>query len=122
MRLKLHQRQNGDVTVVELEGSLILGAETDALREMVRKLIKSRRVKIVLHLQQVSRLDSIGVGTMMDAVKWARRAGGDVCLLQLSKRVQDVLNLLGLAQRPELLRICSDEQAAVDSFRLAAPG
>jgi len=117
MRLKLQERQDGDVTVLELEGSLTLGAEADALREHVRRLLKARKIKIVLHLQKVNRLDSVGIGTMMDAVKHARAAGGDLRLAQLSKTAADVLGLLTLTQRPDLLAIFPNEQEAIASLR-----
>jgi anti-sigma B factor antagonist len=117
MRLKLQERQDGDVTVLALEGALIIGPEVDALRERIRQLLKVGKVKIVLHLQNVNRLDSIGVGTMMDAVKRTRAAGGDLRLAQLSKSASDVLGLLTLTQRPDLLAIFPDEQAAIASLR-----
>src|SRR3990172_6844598 len=117
MPLKLQERQDGDVTVLELDGALIMGAEVDALRERIRALLKAHKVKIVLHLEKVNRLDSIGVGTMMDAVKRPRAAGGAPRLAHLSKTAADVLRLLTLTQRPDLLAIFPDEQAAIASLR-----
>jgi anti-sigma B factor antagonist len=117
MRLNIQERQDGDVTVLELEGALILGPEADALRERVRQLLKARKVKIVLHLQNLNRLDSVGVGTMMDAVRRTRKAGGDLRLAQLSKTAADVLGLMTLTRRPDLLAIFPDEQEAIASLR-----
>jgi anti-sigma B factor antagonist len=120
MRLKLQEKRRGDVTVLELEGSLILGQEADALREHVRRLLKARRVKIVLDLRNLQRLDSVGVGTMMDAVKRSRDAGGDLRLAHLSKTANNVLSLLSLTKRPDLLHISTDEQEAVASLAASA--
>lgn len=121
MRLKLQERESGPVTILELEGQLILGPEVDALRRAIQKLLKARKAKIVLHLGKLERLDSVGVGTMIDAVKSARRAGGDIRLLALSKNAQGVLTLLGLTRRPEWVRIFAQEQEALDSFQVTAP-
>lgn len=117
MRLKLQERELGPVTVVELEGQLTFGDESDALRQQVRKLIKARRTSLVFTLDKLTRLDSVGIGTIMDGVKQARSARGDLHLAQLSKTASDVLGLLGLTRRPDLLRIFPDEQAAVAAFQ-----
>jgi anti-sigma B factor antagonist len=116
MRLAIQERQEGVITVLTLEGALVMGEEADALRGHIKKLLKARRTNIILQLEQVARLDSVGIGTIMDGVKRTRAAGGDVYLARLSKTAADVLGLLGLAQRPELLRIFPDEQAALAAF------
>jgi anti-sigma B factor antagonist len=99
-----------------LSGALILGEETDTLRAETRALFKKRRTKIVVQLDEVHRLDSVGVGTLLDAVKRARAAGGDLHLAQLSKTAANVLSLLALINRPDLLRIFDDPQQAVAAF------
>lgn len=121
MRLKLQERQDSDVTILELEGALILGPEVDTLRNHIRKLLKARKVKIVLQLEKLKRLDSVGVGTLIQAATSARSAGGDVRLLQLSKPASDVLSLLRLDRMPGLLRTFLDEQEVLDSFRVPCP-
>ena len=117
MHLTIHERSSGEVTILELEGRLTLGPEADALHNHIKKLLKADKSKIVLELQKVIRLDSVGLGTMIGAVKSARSAGGDVRLLRLSKAASDVLDLLGLKLRPDILRIFGDEQEALESFR-----
>lgn len=116
MRLKLEKRQEGDVTVLMLSGALIFGEEADTLRAQIRTLLKKRHKKVVVQLEEVHRLDSVGVGTLLDAVKRARKAGGDLHLAQLSKAAADVLDLLSLTNRPDLLRIFDDPQEAVAAF------
>lgn len=117
MRLKLHERESGPVTVVDLEGQLVFGDESDALRAHLKKLIKARRTSLVFTLDKLTRLDSVGIGTIMDGVKQARSARGDLHLAQLSKTASDVLGLLGLTRRPDLVRIFPDEQEAVTAFQ-----
>lgn len=119
MRLVIQERQEGEITILTLEGTLVMGEEADALRDHTRRLLKARRTKIILQLEKVARLDSVGIGTIMDGVKRSRAAGGDVYLARLSKTAADVLGLLGLAHRPELLRIFPDEQAARAAFQSA---
>lgn len=117
MDLSIQERSHGDVTILGLEGRLTLGPETDALHSHIKTLLKAGKNKIVLELGKVIRVDSVGLGTMIGAVKSARSAGGDVRLLRLSKAASDVLDLLGLKLRPDILRVFEDEQEAVDSFR-----
>lgn len=117
MHLTIHERSHGEVTILELEGRLTLGPEADALHNHIKTLLKAGKNRIILELHKIIRVDSVGLGTMIGAVKSARSAGGDVRLLRLSKAASDVLDLLGLKVRPDILRIFEDEQEAVDSFR-----
>jgi anti-anti-sigma factor len=116
LRLALAVREAGDVTVVELDGRLTLGSEADFLREKVTKLIGTGHTRILLQLAGLDRLDSIGVGTLLDLKIAARRRGGDVRLCQLSKSAEAVLSLLGLLRRPDLLGVFPSEQAALAGF------
>ena len=116
MQLKIEERQAGEVTLLELEGRLTLGDETTAYRERVKQLLDARRNKIIVRLQKISRLDSAGVGILLASVKSARSAGGDLRLLELSQQVRDVLTLIGVATKPDVVRIFLSEQEALDSF------
>ncbi len=116
MHLKIHERQTGDVTILELEGRITLGAEADGLYRQVRELLGRGRNKIVLQTQKVIRIDSAGWGSVMRALNSARAAGGDVRLLKPSKPTRELLELLGLVARSEILRVFVDEQEAVESF------
>jgi len=120
MRLTLQEREEGDITVLVLSGQLILGEEADALRDQMLRLVKKGRKRIVVELGEVSRLDSVGVGTLLDAVKRARAANGDLYLARLSKTAADVLDLLSLSGRPDLLRIFDDPHQAVAAFESLA--
>lgn len=117
MHLKITERRaEGNITILELEGRITLGAEADALYRQVRGLLDNTHSKIILQIDKVIRIDSAGWGTVMRAVASARSAGGDVRLLKPSKQARELLELLGLAVRPDLLRIFVDEQEAVESF------
>lgn len=116
MHLKVQPRQKGNVTILELEGRITLGAEADALYTNIRKLIDDQRPNVVLQLDKVIRIDSAGWGTVMRGVQSARTAGGDIRLLKPSQSARELLELLGLAARPDILRVFVDEREAVESF------
>ncbi len=120
MRLTIGQREAAGVTVLALEGHLIFGAEADALRAHIQQLLKARRVRIVLDLQGIQRLDSVGVGTMMDAVRRAREVGGELHVARLSPKAAGVLDLLGLTRRPDIFRVFPDDESAVAEMKTLA--
>ncbi|HXE75328.1 MAG TPA: STAS domain-containing protein [Candidatus Xenobia bacterium] len=116
MHLSIRARPVGDVTILELEGRVTLGAEADALYQQVRALLDQQHPRIVLQMEKVHRVDSAGWGAVMRSVGSARRAGGDVRLLKPSKPTRELLELLGLWARPDVLRVFVDEQEVVESF------
>lgn len=120
MPLTMTERRAGAAVILELAGELKFGAEADELRARLKKLLEARPPRVVLKLAGLARIDSIGIGTVMDAVQRAQRAGGDVVLLEPSPKVREVLGFLQLANRPELLRIFADEPAALEVFAAAA--
>ena len=116
MPLKIEERQIDEVTLLNLEGRLMLGEEVDALRQHVKSLLAACKTRIVIRLTNVTRLDSSGIGALLASVRSARSAGGDLRLLQPSKQAGDVLDLLGLRTKPDVVRIFLDEQEALQSF------
>ena len=116
MQLKIAERQVGEVIVLELEGRLTLGEETDALRQHVKNLVAAGKTRLIVRLTNVSRLDSSGLGTLVASVRSARSAGGDLRLLEPSKQVAEVLHLVGLSNKPDVVRIFLNEQEALESF------
>lgn len=116
MRLKINEHQEGDVSILELDGRLVIGPESEALYNHVKKLVKDGRKKIILHVQNVNKVDSIGFGLMMGSIKSVRGAGGKIFLLQPSKQVQEAINLTGLAIRPDILPVFLDKAEAIKNF------
>jgi len=116
VQLRIHERQAGEVTILELEGRITLGGEADGLYRQVRDLLDHSRCNILLQMEKVVRVDSAGWGSVMRSVGSARAAGGDVRLLKPSQTTQGLLENLGLAGRPDVLRIFADEQEALESF------
>src|ERR1039457_282344 len=84
-------REVSHVTIVDITGRITLGEETGLLRDTVRKLIAEGKKKIVLNLANVDYVDSSGVGELVSSFTTVRNSGGELKLLNLTKKVQDVL-------------------------------
>lgn len=106
-------REVSHVTIVDINGRITLGSETEALRATIRNLIAEGKKKIVLNLAQVDYIDSSGVGELVSSFTAVRNAGGDLKLLSLTKKVHDVLNVTKLYT---VFDIKEDEFNAVKSF------
>ena len=113
MDIKISTRQVEDVTVVDVSGRITLGEETSALRQAVRDLISQGKKKIVLNLAEVSYIDSSGVGELVAEYTAARNQGGELKLLNLTKKVHDLLQVTKLYT---IFDIKDDEYMAVKSF------
>jgi anti-sigma B factor antagonist len=111
--MQIHTREVSHVTIVDLNGRITLGDETGKLRDTVRNLIAADKKKIVLNLAQVDYIDSSGVGELVSSFTAVRNAGGELKLLNLTKKVQDVLNVTKLYT---VFDIKDDEFTAVKSF------
>jgi anti-sigma B factor antagonist len=106
-------REVSRVTIVDIEGRITLGDETGKLRDMVRELIAEDKKKIVLNLAQVDYIDSSGVGELVSSYTAVKNSGGELKLLALNKKVQDILNVTKLYT---VFDVKDDEFNAVKSF------
>jgi anti-sigma B factor antagonist len=106
-------REVSHVVVVDIVGRIVLGEELSALRDTVRALIAADKKKIVLNLAQVDYIDSSGVGELVSSFTTVRNAGGELKLLNLTKKVSDVLQVTKLYT---VFDIKDDEFTAVKSF------
>ena len=106
-------REVSHVTIVDINGRITLGDETGLLRDTVRNLIDQGKKKIVLNLANVDYVDSSGVGELVSSFTTVRNAGGELKLLNLTKKVQDVLYVTKLYT---VFDVKDDEFPAVKSF------
>jgi anti-sigma B factor antagonist len=106
-------REVSHVTIVDINGRITLGDETGLLRDTVHKLIAEGKKKIVLNLANVDYIDSSGVGELVSSFTTVRNSGGELKLLSLAKKVQDVLYVTKLYT---VFDIKDDEFTAVKSF------
>jgi anti-sigma B factor antagonist len=111
--MTITERAVGDVTILELDGRLVLyEGETD-LKTVINDLVSRGRTKIILDLKNVTYIDSAGVGVIIAKYVSVRRAGGDVKLLNLSRRSVRVMTITRLL---EVFETFDSEQEAVESF------
>ena len=113
MSVKLNTRQVGDVSVVDVAGRITLGEGSSALRDALRDLINKNQKKILLNLGDVNYIDSSGIGELVSAFTTTKNQGGELKLLNLTKKVHDLLQITKLYT---VFDVKDDEAAAVKSF------
>ena len=113
MSVKLTTRQVGEVTVVDAVGRITLGEGASTFRDTLRDLASGGKKKLLLNLAEVSYIDSSGIGEMVSGFTTVTNSGGQVKLLNLTKRVKDLLQITKLYT---VFEVFEDEAAAVRSF------
>ena len=113
MTMKTSARQVNGVTVVDLSGRITLGEGSVVLRDTVRELLSKGNKKILLNLGEVNYIDSSGIGELVSAFTTVRNQGGDLKLLNLTKKVHDLLQITKLYT---VFDVKDDEAKAVKSF------
>jgi anti-sigma B factor antagonist len=113
MPLTIENRDVGKVTILDMRGRITLGDEIEDLRSAVRNLVAKGQKKIILNLAEVDYIDSSGVGELVGCFTTVRNAGGELKLLNLSRKVHDVLQVTKLYT---VFDIRDDEFNAVKSF------
>ena len=114
MSLKAGSRQVDGVTIVDLSGRIVLGEATTTLREMLQNLLSQGQKKILLNLAEVSYIDSSGLGALVSGYTTLSGQQGQLKLLNLTKKVQDLLQITKLLT---VFEVHSDEATAVRSFQ-----
>ena len=76
MPLKIDTREVSHVTILDIEGRIVLGDEIGDLRDAVRSLVAEGKKKIILNLVGVDYIDSSGVGELVGSFTTVRNAGG----------------------------------------------
>lgn len=113
MSVKLTTRQVGNVSVVDVEGRITLGEGSSALREALRDLVAKKQMQILLNLGDVSYIDSSGIGELVSGYTTVSNSGGQLKLLNLNKRVKDLLQITKLYT---VFEVFEDEATAIRSF------
>ncbi len=111
--MKIVERRVGDVSILDLHGKILIGEGDDALREAVNQLVKSEKKKIVLNLADVPYVDSAGLGEIVRCYTTVSRQGGKLKLLNLTKKIQDLLSITKLLT---VFETHESEEQAVASF------
>jgi anti-sigma B factor antagonist len=103
----------GDVTVMDVAGRITLGEGSSALRDALRELVGKNQKKILLNLGEVSYIDSSGIGELVSGFTTVTNSGGNLKLLNLNKRVKDLLQITKLYT---VFDVHEDEAGAIRSF------
>jgi anti-sigma B factor antagonist len=111
--LKMSQREVDGVTVVALDGRIVLGEESNALREKVKGLFAEGKKKIVLNVNNITFIDSAGLGTLVASHHTAKKEGASLRLCHLDSKFQQVIQITKLQT---VLYISNTEVEAVASF------
>jgi anti-sigma B factor antagonist len=111
--MKTSTRKVENVTIVDLSGRITLGEGSVVLRDTIRDLIAKGDKKILLNLGEVTYIDSSGIGELVSAFTTVRNQGGELKLLNLTKKVHDLLQITKLYT---VFDIKDDEAAAIKSF------
>jgi anti-sigma B factor antagonist len=114
--MKIKTRQVDGVTIVDSSGRITLGEGSVQLRDAVRDLLAKGSKQILLNLGDVTYIDSSGIGELVSAYTTVRNQGGDLKLLNLTKKVHDLLQITKLYT---VFDVKDDEASAVASFARA---
>jgi anti-sigma B factor antagonist len=117
MALKITDRETDGVAVLTLEGRIVLGDETVALREKVKALLAAGKKKIILNLQNVSMIDSSGLGALVTAHSSAKANGATLRLCNLGTRTNELLQMTRLVT---VFEVSGTEADAVRAMAQAA--
>ena len=96
MSVKLTTRQVGDVTVIDAAGRITLGEGSSTFRDTIKDLTTKGQKKLLLNLADVTYIDSSGIGELVSGFTTVSNAGGSLKLLNLTKRIHDLLQITKL--------------------------
>ncbi len=113
MALRMTDREVGGVDVLDIEGRIVLGEESNAFREKVKGLLAAGKKKIILNLAQVGYIDSAGLGTLVATFHSARSQGATLKLTNLGSKFKEVLQVTKLMT---VFDTYDTEAAAIASF------
>lgn len=117
MLLYMVEKLVAGVIVLDLRGRIVLGSETEALRERVKRLLEAGHSRILLNLEEVSFIDSSGLSTLVSCFASVSKQGGELKLLSLNRRVHD---LLAITKLSTVFDIYDSQTEALRSFSSAA--
>ena len=114
MSVKISTRQVDGITVLDTSGRITLGEGSVQLRDAVRDLLSNGQKHILLNLGDVNYIDSSGIGELVSAFTTAKNQGGELKLLNLTRKVHDLLQITKLYT---VFDVKDDEASAIASFK-----
>src|SRR5260370_4029861 len=113
MSLKINIRENADATILDMSGRISLGDALAELRDSIREALAGDQKNILLNLAEVSHIDSSGLGQLIGSYATVTNRGGQMKLLNLQKRVHDLLQITKLVT---VFETYTNEEAALKRF------
>lgn len=111
--MTITERKSGDVTILDVEGKILLGEGDVQLKRKIDELIERKETKLLLNLANVPYMDSGGLGEIVRSYTTVKRAGGELKLLNATKRISDLLTITKLIT---VFEIYEEEGEAVKSY------
>ena len=113
----IEERVIGDITVLDLKGKMTLGEGDELLKDKINSLIHQGQKKLLLNLESVPYIDSAGLGEIVRTYTTVSRQGGNLKLVNLTKRITDLLSITKLLT---VFDTFDTESEAVSSFSASA--
>src|SRR3954452_10800664 len=111
--MKFTVRQNGYVTILDLNGKITIGSGEEALRNATQEILNNGAKKVVIHMAGVTMIDSSGIGELVSAYTTATNRGAKLKLANLPAKVSDILTITQLIT---VFDVFDSEAEAVNSF------
>ena len=111
--MQIEERASGDVVIFDLKAKLTIGEGDELLKDKINSLIQRGHRKLLLNLEGVPYVDSAGLGEIFRTYTTVSRQGGNLKLLNLTKRIED---LLAITKLLTVFDTYESEQEALDSF------
>src|SRR5438045_9500408 len=108
--LNIRERQAGDITVLDMDGKITIGEGSVALRSAIRRLLEEGKKRILLNLSGVGYIDSSGIGELVSSYTAITNAGGQLKLLNLTQKLQDLLTITKLLTVFDVYETEADQQ------------
>ena len=112
--MKIDERAVDGVTILDLQGKMLIGEGDELLREKINQLVENGTERIVLNLAEVPYVDSAGLGEIVRCYTTVSRKNGKLKLLHLTKRIHDLLSITKLLT---VFEVYDTEEEAVKSFK-----
>jgi anti-sigma B factor antagonist len=112
--MEIAERTVNDVTILDLKGKMTLGEGDELLKDKINSLLAAGRKKLLLNLEGVPYIDSAGLGEVVRTYTTVSRQGGSLKLLNLTKRIEDLLSITKLLT---VFETYDSEGEAVQSFK-----
>ena len=111
--MDINLRANGNVTILDLQGNLTIGAAEEKLRRSVEQLVANDQNDLLINLENVPMIDSSGIGSLVKSFTHAKNKGGKLKLLKPTRLARQLLSITGLLS---VFETFDDEATAIASF------